>query len=85
MCTVDVNECTSGRHNCSLDEVCVNREGSYQCVRLNEMCDEGFIHNQNRDCVGKRFQLVPWDRFISLHTVGACWPIACPDEHSLTH
>ncbi|XP_067287431.1 fibulin-2 isoform X2 [Pseudorasbora parva] len=47
----DVNECTSGRHNCSLDEVCVNREGSYQCVRLNEMCDEGFIHNQNRDCV----------------------------------
>uniref|UniRef100_A0A8C1D2X2 Fibulin 2 n=1 Tax=Cyprinus carpio carpio TaxID=630221 RepID=A0A8C1D2X2_CYPCA len=47
----DVNECTSGRHNCSRDEVCVNREGSYQCVMLNEMCDEGFIHNQNRDCV----------------------------------
>ncbi|XP_051528728.1 fibulin-2-like isoform X1 [Myxocyprinus asiaticus] len=47
----DVNECTGGRHNCSLEEVCVNREGSYQCVPLNEMCDEGFIHNQNRDCV----------------------------------
>lgn len=66
MCTVDVNECTSGRQNCSRDEVCVNREGSYQCVRLNEMCDEGFILNQNRDCVGKRFQLAPWECFSSL-------------------
>ncbi|KAL1265831.1 hypothetical protein QQF64_003858 [Cirrhinus molitorella] len=47
----DVNECTSSRHSCSRDKVCVNQEGSYQCVRLNEMCDEGFILNQNRDCV----------------------------------
>ncbi|XP_056323717.1 fibulin-2 isoform X1 [Danio aesculapii] len=47
----DVNECLNGRHNCSLDEMCKNHEGSYQCERLNEMCHEGFIHNHNRDCV----------------------------------
>lgn len=82
MCIIDVNECTSGRHNCSRDEVCVNREGSYQCVMLNEMCDEGFIHNQNRDCVGKRFQLAPLDRFSSL--LGLRLSSACPDKHSLT-
>uniref|UniRef100_A0A8C1AK07 Fibulin 2 n=1 Tax=Cyprinus carpio carpio TaxID=630221 RepID=A0A8C1AK07_CYPCA len=44
-------KCTSSRHKCSRDMVCVNREGSYQCVQLYEMCDEGFILNQNRDCV----------------------------------
>uniref|UniRef100_A0A8C1K4L1 Fibulin-2-like n=1 Tax=Cyprinus carpio TaxID=7962 RepID=A0A8C1K4L1_CYPCA len=50
-CCAPVNECTSSRHKCSRDMVCVNREGSYQCVQLNEMCDEGFILNQNRDFV----------------------------------
>ena len=51
---VDVNECRGGTHNCSRGDFCVNSEGSYRCVRLNEMCDEGFIHNVNRQCVGKR-------------------------------
>ncbi len=76
MCIIDVNECTSGRHNCSRDEVCVNREGSYKCVRLNEMCDEGLIYNQNRDCVGKRFQLAQWDCFSSL--LGLVCPALAP-------
>uniref|UniRef100_A0A9J7XFY4 Fibulin 2 n=1 Tax=Cyprinus carpio carpio TaxID=630221 RepID=A0A9J7XFY4_CYPCA len=53
---INLNTCStsclhSGAHKCSRDMVCVNREGSYQCVQLYEMCDEGFILNQNRDCV----------------------------------
>ncbi|KAI1891001.1 hypothetical protein AGOR_G00159370 [Albula goreensis] len=47
----DVNECRSGAHNCSRGDFCVNKEGSFRCVRLNELCDEGFIHNMNRECV----------------------------------
>ncbi|KAG5274790.1 hypothetical protein AALO_G00140140 [Alosa alosa] len=47
----DVNECRGGTHNCSRGDFCVNSEGSYRCIRLNEMCDQGFIHNVNRQCV----------------------------------
>ncbi|XP_061076566.1 fibulin-2 isoform X1 [Conger conger] len=47
----DVNECRSGAHNCSRGDFCVNKEGSFQCLRLNDLCDEGFVHNVNRECV----------------------------------
>ncbi|XP_046731290.1 fibulin-2 isoform X2 [Silurus meridionalis] len=47
----DVNECSRATHTCSPKEVCVNMEGFYKCVLLNERCDVGFIHNQNRECV----------------------------------
>ncbi|KAJ8360864.1 hypothetical protein SKAU_G00173890 [Synaphobranchus kaupii] len=47
----DVNECRSGAHNCSRGDFCVNKEGSFQCLRLNDLCDEGFVHSMNRECV----------------------------------
>ncbi|MCJ8744427.1 hypothetical protein PDJAM_G00118590 [Pangasius djambal] len=47
----DVDECSRASHTCSPKEVCVNMEGSYKCVLLNDRCDVGFIHNQNRECV----------------------------------
>ncbi|KAJ8385313.1 hypothetical protein AAFF_G00190290 [Aldrovandia affinis] len=47
----DVNECRSGAHNCPRGDFCVNKEGAFRCVRLNELCEEGFIHNMNRECV----------------------------------
>ncbi|XP_062320284.1 fibulin-2 isoform X1 [Osmerus eperlanus] len=47
----DVNECRTGTHNCSSGDYCVNKEGSFQCVSLNEMCDEGFIHTMNMECL----------------------------------
>ncbi|XP_047005580.1 fibulin-2 isoform X2 [Ictalurus punctatus] len=47
----DVDECSRATHTCSPKEVCVNMEGSYKCVLLNDRCDVGFIHNQNRECV----------------------------------
>ncbi|KAM9443553.1 fibulin-2 isoform 2-T3 [Clarias gariepinus] len=47
----DVDECSRATHTCSPKEMCMNLEGSYQCVLLNDRCDVGFIHNQNRDCV----------------------------------
>lgn len=53
VCTIDVDECSRATHTCSPKEVCVNMEGSYKCVLLNDRCDVGFVHNQNRECVGK--------------------------------
>nr|XP_015203809.1 PREDICTED: fibulin-2 isoform X2 [Lepisosteus oculatus] len=47
----DVNECHSGTHSCSRGVLCVNSKGSFQCVRVNEPCEEGFIYNVNRECV----------------------------------
>ncbi|XP_060766795.1 fibulin-2 isoform X4 [Neoarius graeffei] len=47
----DVDECSRATHTCSPKEVCVNMEGSYKCVFLNDKCDVGFIHNQNIECV----------------------------------
>ncbi|MBN3325347.1 FBLN2 protein, partial [Atractosteus spatula] len=47
----DVNECHSGTHSCPRGVLCVNSKGSFQCVRVNEPCEEGFIYNVNRECV----------------------------------
>ncbi|RXM93878.1 Fibulin-2 [Acipenser ruthenus] len=47
----DVNECSSGTHNCFRGELCVNSNGSFQCVRIRELCDEGFIHDMNKQCI----------------------------------
>uniref|UniRef100_A0A2C9KAY6 Uncharacterized protein n=1 Tax=Biomphalaria glabrata TaxID=6526 RepID=A0A2C9KAY6_BIOGL len=47
-CNTDVDECTSGTHNCttSAHELCVNTQGGYICT-----CDVGFVLN---DLSGKK-------------------------------
>ncbi|TSK16222.1 Fibulin-2 [Bagarius yarrelli] len=45
----DVDKCSRTTQTCSPKEVCVNMEGSYKCVHLNDRC--AFIQNQNRECV----------------------------------
>lgn len=32
---VDIDECTTGAHNCSLAETCYNIQGGYRCLSLN--------------------------------------------------
>lgn len=34
-CVVDIDECTTGAHNCSLAETCYNIQGGYRCLSLN--------------------------------------------------
>lgn len=48
---VDVDECGTDVAICPHGDVCVNTVGSYKC--LPESCQEGFILNGNRECVGK--------------------------------
>ncbi|XP_036415013.1 fibulin-2 isoform X1 [Colossoma macropomum] len=86
----DVDECRKATHTCSLEEVCVNTGGSYQCVSLNERCDVGFIHNYNRECVDfnecvtNTHTCLPDERCVN--TVGAfvCErQISCPSGYQL--
>ena len=44
---LDVDECSSGRHNCSTKAVCTNTEGSYNCT-----CKEGYT-GDGRNCSGE--------------------------------
>lgn len=34
-CVADIDECTTGAHNCSLAETCYNIQGGYRCLSLN--------------------------------------------------
>lgn len=34
-CVADIDECTTGVHNCSLAETCYNIQGGYRCLSLN--------------------------------------------------
>ena len=43
----EINECTSGTHDCHLMAVCNNTEGSYNCS-----CKEGY-NGDGRNCTGK--------------------------------
>ncbi|KAK7485812.1 hypothetical protein BaRGS_00022912 [Batillaria attramentaria] len=46
-CETDINECTTGTHDCNGDRVvCVNTPGSYGCG-----CVHGYTYLENRTCV----------------------------------
>ena len=45
----DVNECTTGTHNCDVNAVCNNTRGSYNCT-----CKDGF-HGDGKTCKGNEF------------------------------
>ncbi|XP_068706094.1 uncharacterized protein [Montipora foliosa] len=47
-CETDVDECSSGKHNCSTKAVCTNTEGSYNCS-----CKEGYT-GDGRNCSGTK-------------------------------
>ena len=50
---IDINECSEGSSNCTIDSICVNTEGSYDCV-----CSEGYSGDGRQDgdgCQGNIF------------------------------
>ena len=49
-CT-DVDECTSGTHNCDANAMCTNTIGSFSCK-----CNAGFTGN-GQTCSGKRYDI----------------------------
>lgn len=42
----DIDECAGGAHNCSVDALCNNTKGSYNCT-----CKPGY-DGDGRDCEG---------------------------------
>ena len=44
---IDVDECATGTHNCSVDAVCNNTKGAYNCT-----CNPGY-QGDGRECEGK--------------------------------
>lgn len=53
LCVLDLDECTTGRHDCT--HTCVNTLGSYHC-----QCPAGFIQ-KGRQCIGEHlsYQEIP--------------------------
>ena len=48
----DINECTSGVHNCGKGEICVNEIGDYRCV--DDDCPQGYVHSYETNlCEGR--------------------------------
>ena len=39
-CLVDINECATGRDNCDMNALCINTDGSFQCI-----CNDDFFRN----------------------------------------
>ena len=46
----DIDECETGAHDCPADQICSNRDGSYECI-----CHDGF-QKSNGKCIGKTKQ-----------------------------
>ena len=47
-CLIDINECTERTHNCSVNGLCTNMNGSYSCE-----CHHGYMGN-GFECPGKK-------------------------------
>ena len=47
----DIDECETGAHDCPADQICSNRDGSYECI-----CHDGF-QKSNGKCIGKNEQI----------------------------
>ncbi|XP_068572823.1 fibulin-1-like [Cebidichthys violaceus] len=45
----DVNECLTGSHNCVLGQVCINKEGSFQC-QTETSCNTGYNFQDDNNC-----------------------------------
>ena len=47
---LDINECQTGSHSCTPHQECVNNDGGYECVTIQddqhtEVCEPGFVLN----------------------------------------
>jgi hypothetical protein len=51
--TLDIDECTDGRHNCAPNATCTNTAGSFNCV-----CNTGYT-GSGITCEGKRLLSAP--------------------------
>ena len=49
---LDIDECTNGTHNCSVNAVCNDTRGSYNCT-----CKDGF-HGDGINCNGNYFYVL---------------------------
>ena len=47
LCFIDIDECTTGTHNCHPDANCTNTKGSFHCT-----CQHGYS-GDGVTCVGK--------------------------------
>lgn len=36
---IDVDECATGRHQCTSNQFCINNDGSYKCLECDRSCD----------------------------------------------
>ena len=58
VCVIDINECTERMHNCSVNDLCTNMNGSYRCG-----CHHGYRGN-GFECFGENpcsFLVFPFD------------------------
>jgi hypothetical protein len=52
----DIDECTSGRHNCPVLANCINLPASFKCV-----CPSGYRLDQTRNiCEGNKYKIIKY-------------------------
>ena len=63
---VDINECDNGLANCSIDAVCDNTDGAFDCT-----CNSGFTDTlgDGTQCDGK-FKFIPFSVYLITNGIG---------------